>query len=215
MDQLKIQEIDERKKIKDIECAIDKINNLRIKWKWPDLSSGINYAYLYSVHSKDESLDEAINRNADCAAIPRSSGDYFEERLTEASKMYRIYPAIFDGNSTTIFNQSTDNASILFFKRTILKWKVKYDPFVFSSPYKIASIKIENLEKLADIPWENALLYRIYRKVNNQNHKLIANYPFNFDMLQDEHHCILVEKDCEIDLACHEDYAGAVVLEKQ
>lgn len=175
--------------------AIRQNNEIRIKWDWPDINTGIDYVYIYEINNETETLEELQKRKAKYFSFSRKNyiqnGCYKKTAPSEAVQ-YRIFPVKINANNTVILNQA-NNITKVFKKTIIIEYSILSKATINKKLLRILFHKPELITNLEDIE----IVYNKYDKNNNY----ICTYPLDIDLIQKEIYNISVGKGEYISLS--------------
>lgn len=165
-------------------------NEIQIRWDWPELTTGIDYVYIFEVKDENETLEELEKRNARQFSFSRKN--YTENgcyRRTIPSDMvrYRIFPIKINHANTIVLNQN-NNTTKIFYKSIIIEYslitKSKKIYFKFANPDAFTNIA------------DHEIVYHKY----DRNNEYICTYPLNVDLIAKQNYSISVNKGEQIKL---------------
>lgn len=165
---------------------------------------------MFEVIKEDEALESYISRNAQYTLIPRLNDSNiaykFEKILQENQKQFVFYPAIIENGIITIFEQTENNKTEIFYKKIVLIRDVKY---IYSlNKLKIAKIYIKNKDKLKELS-KDALFYYKY---NINTRVPTVYYPVNMDLLYKDKFNVLLENGFGIELMPNKKYSSSIII---
>ncbi len=191
---MQIEECNENEFIKNL-TYIKTNNEIQLKWEWPELTTGIDYVYIFEIEKEDETLFELVKRNAKHFSVSRKNyieKGFYSKIMLNDNIRFKIFPIKMNSSNTIVLNQTSNNTTKTFYKSTIVEYSITTKS---SGSKKRIQFSFSNIDVIRNIS-ECEIVYHKY----NKDEKYICTYPLNIDLILKGDYNILINSKEQVKL---------------